>query len=82
LLLSNAAKSGERTNMKKQKLPKGWTERKVKNVLKHYEEQTEDEAVQEDETAFSGKASVVTVPVELLPKVRKLIAQHGQRAKA
>jgi hypothetical protein len=35
--------------------------------------------VQEDEGAFSGKASVVTV--ELLPKVRKLIAQHGQRAK-
>jgi hypothetical protein len=68
--------------MKIRKLPKGWTERKVQNVLKHYEEQTEDEAVQEDEAAFSGKASVVAVPVEILPKVRKLIAQHGQLAKA
>jgi hypothetical protein len=68
--------------VKIRKLPKGWTERKVQNVLKHYEEQTEDEAVQEDEAAFSGKASVVAVPVEILPKVRKLIAQHGQLAKA
>ncbi len=68
--------------MKKQKLPKGWTQKKIHNVLSHYEEQTEDEAVQEDETAFSGKQSVVTVPVELLPKVRKLLAQHEQRAKA
>jgi hypothetical protein len=67
--------------MKKQKLPKGWTERKVQNVSKHYEVQGEDEAVQGDETGFSGKASVVTIPVELLPKVRKLIAQHWQRAK-
>jgi hypothetical protein len=66
---------------KKQKPPKGWTERKVQNVLKHYEEQTEDEAMQEDEAAFSGKQTVMAVPVELLPKVRKLIAQHGQRAK-
>jgi hypothetical protein len=67
--------------MKKQKLPKGWTGSKVQNVLKHYEEQPEDEAMEEDEAAFSDKASVVTVPVELLPKVRKLLAQHGQRAK-
>jgi hypothetical protein len=68
--------------MKKQKLPKGWTQKKIQNVLSHYETQTGDEAEQEDEAAFSGKQSVVTVPVELLPKVRKLLAQHEQRAKA
>jgi hypothetical protein len=67
--------------MKKHKLPKGWTGKKIQNVLSRYENQTEDEAVQEDEAAFSGKQSVVAVPVELLPKVRKLLAQHEQRAK-
>jgi hypothetical protein len=66
---------GTTFEMKRQKLPKGWTQKKIQNVLGHYETQTEDEA------AFSGKQSVVTVPVELLPKVRKLIAQHEQRAK-
>jgi hypothetical protein len=63
-------------------LPKGWTQKKIQNVLSHYETQTEDEVEQEDETAFSGKQSVVTVSVELLPKVRRLIARHEQRAKA
>jgi hypothetical protein len=37
--------------------------------LSHYEAQTEGEAALEDEAAFSGKQSVVAVPVKLLPKV-------------
>ena len=33
------------------RLPPGWDEERVQKVLKHYEEQTEDEAVAEDEAA-------------------------------
>jgi hypothetical protein len=40
--------------VKEQNLPKDWTERKVQNVLSHYEDQTEDEAAQEDRVAFSS----------------------------
>jgi len=38
----------------KSKFPKGWDEKKVKSVLSHYEEQTEEEAVAEDEIAFKN----------------------------
>jgi len=41
--------------MKMQKnFPPGWDEDRVKRVLAHYEEQTEEEAVAEDEAAFEN----------------------------
>lgn len=37
--------------MKPSKFPPGWDEQRVKRVLSHYESQTDDEAVAEDEAA-------------------------------
>jgi hypothetical protein len=63
--------------MKKNKFPKGWNEEKVRKVISLYEQQTEEEAVAEDEAAFSGKSeTVIEVPKELLPAIRELIAKH------
>lgn len=46
-------------------------------VLAHYEEQTEEEAVAEDEAAFEYQSqSTMEVPVELVPVVGELIAKH------
>ncbi|MCF8078926.1 MAG: hypothetical protein K9K88_06560 [Desulfobacterales bacterium] len=62
--------------MNKSKYPKGWDEERVKRVLDHYEEQTEDEAVAEDEAAWEDTShTFIEVPNELLPKVRELIAK-------
>ena len=63
--------------MKKTKFPLGWNEERVQRVLAHYEEQTEEEAVAEDEAAFEGaKETVMEVPKELVPTVRDLIAKR------
>ncbi len=63
--------------MKKTKFPPGWNEVRVRKVLAHYEEQTEEEAVAEDEAAFEGaKETVMEVPKELVPTVRDLIAKR------
>jgi type II secretory pathway component PulC len=44
--------------------------------LAHYEEQTEEEAVAEDEAAMEDKTqTVMEVPSELVPAVRELIAR-------
>jgi hypothetical protein len=44
--------------------------------LRHYEQQTESEAVAEDEAAFSAKTeTMMRVPRNLVPKVRALIAK-------
>ncbi|MCZ7382618.1 MAG: hypothetical protein O8C64_13735 [Candidatus Methanoperedens sp.] len=63
--------------MKKSKYPKGWDEERVKRVLSHYEKQTEDEAVAEDEAAYEARTrTAMDIPVQLVPEVRKLIAKH------
>ena len=63
--------------MKSNKFPPGWDEARVRRVLVHYEHQTEEEAVAEDEAAYEQKnQSMVEIPYELVPTVRNLIAQH------
>jgi hypothetical protein len=63
--------------MKQSKFPPGWDEERVKRVLAHYESQTEEEAVAEDESSFETlEQTVMEIPTELVPKVRELIAKH------
>jgi hypothetical protein len=63
------------------RFPPGWTEVKVREVIDYYDHQTEDEAVAEAETALAReRATVMDVPLELVPAVRGLIAKH-QRAR-
>ncbi len=65
--------------MKKNKFPNGWDEERVRKVLAHYEEQTEEEAVAEDEAAYEDEnQTFIEIPNELLPEVRELIA-HRRR---
>jgi hypothetical protein len=55
---------------------KGWDEDRVKRVLDHYENQTEDEAVAADEAAWEDTSHTFSkVPNELVPAVRELIAK-------
>jgi hypothetical protein len=63
--------------MKQSKFPPGWDEERVRRVLSHYEEQTEEEAVAEDEATFEDQTqTVMEIPNELVPFVRELIAKH------
>ena len=49
-------------------------------MLEHYERQTEEEAVAEDEAALEGEGETVfEVPTDLVPAVRELIARHRSR---
>ncbi len=59
------------------KFPPGWDEERVRRVLAHYEMQSEEEAVAEDEAAFEDPdQAMMEVPRELVPAVRELIAKH------
>lgn len=63
--------------MKTDKFPKGWDENRVRRVLAHYEAQTEEQAVAEDEAAFEDQTqTIMEVPTALVPAVRELIASH------
>ena len=63
--------------MNKPKFPPGWDEDRVRRVLEHYDKQSDEEALAEDEAAFEETThAMVEVPVELLPEVRELIAKR------
>jgi hypothetical protein len=62
--------------MAQNKFPDGWDDEKVQRVLAHYEDQTEDEALAEDEAGVESSITLMNVPQELLPQVRELIAKH------
>jgi hypothetical protein len=62
---------------KRNKFPDGWDEARVKRVLEHYETQTEDQSVAEDEAAAEqGDQTFMEVPNDLVPTVRELIAKR------
>lgn len=63
--------------------PPGWDEERVSRVLTHYETQTEEEAVIEDERTFKKSSqTVIEVPVELMPVIREMIAQYEAKVMA
>lgn len=69
--------------MKDGRYPPGWDEDRVRRVIDHYERQSEEEAVAEDEASFEDEGlAVIEVPRELVPAVRTLIADHERKRRA
>jgi type II secretory pathway component PulC len=57
--------------------PDGWDAERVRRVLEHYEAQSAEEAVAEDEAAYEPVShTAMVVPVDLVPAVRELIAKR------
>jgi hypothetical protein len=54
--------------------PLGWDEAKVKRVIAHYESQSDDDVIAEDEAAFlDNDYSVMLIPRALVPAVHELL---------
>jgi hypothetical protein len=64
--------------MKKQKFPKGWNEKRVKQLIAELDARTDEEWIAADEAAATDAddQTVITVPSELLPEIRRLLASH------
>ena len=62
--------------MKQVKLPPNWDDERVQRVIAHYENQSEKDAVLEDEAGVSPAETVMNVPHDLVSKVRELIAKR------
>ena len=64
--------------MRQSEFPPGWDEERVRRVIAHYENQSEEEALAEDEAAYEDpKQTVMVIPNELVPAVRELLAKRG-----
>jgi hypothetical protein len=64
--------------MNKRRFPKGWDEERVKRLIAELDARTDDEWIAADEAAASdgGDQAVITVPIALLPEIRRLLAAH------
>jgi hypothetical protein len=60
------------------RFPAGWDAERVKRLIDYDEGPSEDEQVAEDEAAAAEQQGqvVITVPEELLPEIRRLLAAH------
>ena len=63
--------------MKENKFPPGWDEERVRRVLAHYEEQTEDDAAAEDGAAFEDRKAIREIAED--EKRQKAIRAAGLR---
>jgi hypothetical protein len=66
-----------------QRFPKGWDEQRVQQLIAELDARTDDEWIAADEAAAveSEEQTVITVPVALLPEIRRLIAGHDANGK-
>ena len=64
--------------MIEQRYPEGWDQQRVQRLLADLDSRTEEEWVAADEAAASEQhdQAVVTVPVGLLPEIRRLLAAY------
>ena len=70
-------KDNKKRMVTQQEFPPGWDEERVRKVLAHYENQTEEEAVAEDEAAYDARGqTVMIVPTELVPAIRQLLGKR------
>ncbi len=59
-----------------QKLPPGWNEAQLREVIDHYDAQDDDTRAAEIEAAWEAEGTtLMSVPTELVPEVRALLAR-------
>jgi len=68
--------------MIEQRYPEGWDQQRVRRLLADLDSRTDDEWVANDEAAALQQDDqvVVTVPVGLLPEIRRLLAAYKPRS--
>lgn len=65
------------TTMNESQYPAGWDVKRVKEVLDLYENQSEDDAIAEDEAAYETTThTIMSIPIDLVPQVQNLIADN------
>ena len=63
--------------MSASRFPDGWDAARVARVLRHYDAQSDEEALAEDEAAYEATThTAIEVPVDLVPAVRELLAKR------
>jgi hypothetical protein len=69
--------------IRKSEFPPSCNEPQVRELLDHYEHQTDEEAAAEHEAALARPGhTLMEIPTELVPAVREIIAEHERTHKS
>jgi len=70
--------SSTRSNKRRQDgLPADWNPSRARDVVRHYDAQTEDDSIAEMRAAFERSSGVLMrIPQKLAPLVKKLVDKH------
>jgi hypothetical protein len=64
--------------MKQQTFPEGWDDARVKRLIAHYDQMSDEELIAEDEAAEKTEDhTVMIVPSALVPAIRELMAREA-----
>ena len=64
-----------------QDLPEGWDEERIRKIIEYYDNQTEDEAIAEDEAAWNREGYTwIQVPHALVAEVIKIVEEFEARS--
>jgi hypothetical protein len=67
--------------MKKQRLPRGWTERQIRELAAYHDNLTEEQQAAEIEAALNDEnITMMAVPTDLVPEVLTLIQRRKRTA--
>jgi len=67
----------KKTRPPRQKPPPGWTQKEISDLARYYDNLTEEEQVAEIEGGLARNGqTVMVVPTELVPEIRKLISRR------
>ena len=67
----------QKAAMKKQRLPRGWSEKKIRELAAYHDRQTEKQQAADIEAALAKEGqTVMVVPTGLVPEIHKLISQR------
>ena len=67
--------------MKKQRLPRGWTEKQIRELAAYHDNLTEEQQAAEIEAAFNAEnITMMAVPTDLVPQVLSLIKRRKRTA--
>jgi len=76
--MKQISKRRPKTERDPNRYPKGLNRKKVQALINYYEKQTDEEAIAEAEAAYRGpKTTMMQIPNELVPQVRKLISKRA-----
>jgi hypothetical protein len=78
---NHRAKKNRNGRKPRSEFPPGWNQKKVDEVIAHYDSQSDDERAAEIEAAAeAADQTLMSVPTELVPDVLKLIKRRQKSA--